>query len=833
MATLDAPEQPATDTETWKWEKSQSGTSGWTTIDGGGVTDAYPPTTTTVGYYLRATATYKDADGTERTAAAVSANKVREAPAANAAAAFPDDPADVNNRDVAENSPAGTNVGKPVKANDTSDEVLTYSLTDANTGGFQINPATGQITVGPRTVLDHEPAPTYTVMVTVTEAGGTTETQSVTIAVTDVNEAPSVLTGATMVELSENYNVETAVSAYTASDPEDAAGDLVLTLQGADASKFNIAAAGGTLTFREIPNYEMPADAGRNNVYNVTVVATDNATGVGGKMTARREVTIMVTNLDELGMVTLSAQQPYVGVALTASVTDPDGAVTDVTWKWERDDDRADGENNDDEEVIAGATSATYTPTSDDISDDDTDIFLRAIASYTDPQGKGKTSDITSVAGVEVRTDNAPKFLVTESGRRMVAENQDVPADVVDDDTGTDTGDPVRATDADGGLLTYRLSGTDAGSFTIASDLSAANLGGLITTKSKLDYEAKSTYKVTVTATDADNLSGSIDVTITVTDVNEMPEVTGDAAKDYPENQTRDVATYRATDPEGGTIYWSLLTALPSAVPVVDGAALVDADFEDNADFSISADGVLTFNIRPDHEAPVDVGLNNVYNIVVVASDDAPGAGTAEETQMGYMKVVVTVTDVDEPGKVTLSSLQPQADVSLTATLDAPEQSTTDTETWKWEKSRSRTSGWTTIDDAGSANTYLPTTATGSYYLRATATYKDADGTERTAAAVSATECGRRLLQTPQPAFPDDPADVNNRDVAENSPAGTNVGKPVKANDTSGEVLTYSLTDQNTGGFEIDPVTAQITVGPRTVLDHEPAPDLHRHGDGH
>ena len=75
----------------------------------------------------------------------------------------------------------------------------------------------------------------------------------------------------------------------------------------------------------------------------------------------------------------------------------------------------------------------------------------------------------------------------------------------------------------------------------------------------KLDYETKSTYRVTVTATDPDNLSASIDVTIMVIDMNEAPEVTGDAEKDYPENQTRDVASYRATDPEGGTIYWSLL----------------------------------------------------------------------------------------------------------------------------------------------------------------------------------------------------------------------------------------------------------------------------------
>ena len=33
---------------------------------------------------------------------------------------------------------------------------------------------------------------------------------------------------------------------------------------------------GGALTFKKAPNYEMPADAGGNNVYNVTVVVTDD-----------------------------------------------------------------------------------------------------------------------------------------------------------------------------------------------------------------------------------------------------------------------------------------------------------------------------------------------------------------------------------------------------------------------------------------------------------------------------------------------------------------------------------------------------------------------------
>ena len=123
--------------------------SSWTPIDS--VSAAIrTPDATTEGYYLRATATYDDE---KRTAQAVSVNKVRAKPTTtDAMATFPEGS---GARSVAENSPAGTNVGDPVKANDTTDDVLTYSLTE-NLGGFQINPATGQITVGPRTKMNHE-----------------------------------------------------------------------------------------------------------------------------------------------------------------------------------------------------------------------------------------------------------------------------------------------------------------------------------------------------------------------------------------------------------------------------------------------------------------------------------------------------------------------------------------------------------------------------------------------------------------------------------------------------------------------------------------------------
>ena len=88
-------------------------------------------------------------------------------------------------------------------------------------------------------------------------------------------------------------------------------------------------------------------------------------------------------------------------------------------------------------------------------------------------------------------------------------------------------------------------------------------------TATKLDFEAKPTYMVTVTATDPGDLSDSVNVTIKLIDEDEGPEIAGDdISRDYPENGTGSVATLRATDPEGRRpVYWSLLAASPIVPP--------------------------------------------------------------------------------------------------------------------------------------------------------------------------------------------------------------------------------------------------------------------------
>ena len=110
-----------------------------------------------------------------------------------------------------------------------------------------------------------------------------------------------------------------------------------------------------------------------------------------------------------------------------------------------------------------------------------------------------------------------------------------------------------------------------------------------------------------------------------------------DASIMYAENGTDPVATYTAVDPEGAAIAWSLSGG-------------------DAADFTI-AGGVLAFVKSPNFEKPGDDGTDNIYDVVVEATD---GTG-----HVGRETVMVEVINVDEDGTVELSALQPAPNVPV------------------------------------------------------------------------------------------------------------------------------------------------------------------------
>ena len=791
-------------TVTWQWYRGNSEIVGAT--DGAGaLMSSYTPTTGDVGSVLRAIAMYDDGEDEDKTAQEDSAHAVRQAPETNIPPTFPDQDLDTTGvqtaqtREMAENTPAGTNIGAPVVASDP--DVLTYSLDVAGAMSFDINRATGQLIT--KVALNFEGSPPDTATVTATDPFGAEATSAVTITVTDVNEAPMVTGDASIDHAESNAEQVAALNAdptvYTASDPDttaDPVATLTWTLSGADASKFDIDGSGATrtLSLEANPDYESPGDSGGDNVYEVTLVVTDSKGN-----SDEQEVTVKVTNIEEAGVVTLSTLQPRVGFPVTATLADPDN-VTDgsVSWQWY---DGAIIDSDLTQNAIEDATSDTYTPVAGDVGE-----TLTARASYTDGNAnEGDAKDVASEDAdnpVLVDTRNkAPVFPDQDTemeGRqtaqeRTVGENVPVAfGDVSATELVRNIGTPVAAMDEDT-VLTYSLGGPDAASFGIV------RTSGQLQTKAELDKETKDTYTVTVTAADSLSESSTVTVTIKVTNVDEMPDLEGEAPEEYAENGTGAVATFTAEDPEGEPITWS-----------VSG--------DDSEDFSIE-NGVLRFKEAPDFEAPADAGTNNMYAVTVQASDGGVGTTATEE-------VTIEVTNVDEPGTVTLSTLQPQVDVVITATLDDPDNETANTITWQWYRGSSPITG---ADDGENSITSMYTPATGDIgsSLRARAMYNDGEDEDKdkTAEENSVNSVRRAPATNTDPVFPDqDPntpqvQTAQTREVAENTPAGRNLGPRVAANDP-GDVLTYSLdTGNDAASFDINRATGQLTT--KAALDHE------------
>ena len=250
---------------------------------------------------------------------------------------------------VAEDAAVGSNVGAAVTATDSDGDTLAYKLVGAGGTAFDIGSATGQLQVG--AALDHETDGSYTVTVQASD-GKSVAFKEVTVTVTGVNEPPALSGDAAPAVADSGAGF---VSTYTVADPEgDAVGALTWSLAGADSSYFTI--EDGRLSFRATPDYE---DPNHGADYAVTVQAA--VAGQSSPLTLA--VTPTVVNIDEAGVVSLSTAQPEDDVALTATLSDPDGGVSGLTWRWRR----ATSTNGALDRLSCGrrARSDTYTPASE------------------------------------------------------------------------------------------------------------------------------------------------------------------------------------------------------------------------------------------------------------------------------------------------------------------------------------------------------------------------------------------------------------------------------------------------------------------------------------
>ena len=119
------------------------------------------------------------------------------------------------------------------------------------------------------------------------------------------------------------------------------------------------------------------------------VVTYTDGTGSG-----RSATSAATSRVDRRGVVMLSSTVPDVGIAVTATLSDEDGGVTDEVWQWESSPDQ----ETPDWIAVAGSDSSTYTPQAGDAGK-----LLRGRVSYDDAVGMGRSAESGATAAVDQR----------------------------------------------------------------------------------------------------------------------------------------------------------------------------------------------------------------------------------------------------------------------------------------------------------------------------------------------------------------------------------------------------------------------------------------------
>jgi hypothetical protein len=201
----------------------------------------------------------------------------------------------------------------------TANESVTWSKSGTDGSFFSIA-SNGDLTITSRdfeSPADSGANNTYEVVVTATDAMGNAKNQTVTINITNVNEAPSIsINGSGATHAITQAENTTSVVTYTATDV-DAGASLSFSISGTDSADFAINSSSGVLTFAASPDFEAPADSDVNNTYVVIVTVSD------GSLTDTQSLTVTITNVNEnsnIGAPTVSGTINK-GIATTITVT--------------------------------------------------------------------------------------------------------------------------------------------------------------------------------------------------------------------------------------------------------------------------------------------------------------------------------------------------------------------------------------------------------------------------------------------------------------------------------------------------------------------------------
>ena len=686
-------------------------------------------------------------------------------------------------RSVAENTARGISIGAPVSATDADGDTLTYSFSGIDAPRFIINSSSGQLHT--RAALDYETKTSYSVTVTASDSYGGSDSIIVAIDVTDVreNRAPVFTNGASTTRtIAENtVSGQHIGSAVAATDADN--DILTYTLSGTDAASFGIDSKSGQLQTKAALDYEAKTS------YSVTVAVSD---GNGGSDSIT--VTINVTDVHENRAPIFTD-----GVSTTRTIAENTKAGSNIG-------DAVSATDQDAKDTLTYTLSGTDAAAFDIDSTTGQiktkaalDFETKSTYSVTLTVSDGQATDTIAVTinVTDVHENRAPVFTEGNSATRTVAENTEA---------GTNIGDAIAATDPDNDTLTCSLGGQDASAFGMDTTT------GQLRTHAALDYETKSIYAVSVTVSDG-KLTANIDVTINITDVDELPdqvaEVKGVSANNAPvftagSSTTRSIAENTAN----GTNIGSPI----SATDADNNTLTYSLGGTDAASFNIvSTTGQLQTNTALDYET------RNSYFVTVSVSDGNGGSDS--------ITVTINVTDVTEisrqrsnnapiftEGDSTTRAVAENTESGVA--IDTPVSATdADADTLTYSLGGTDANAFSINSTTGQ----LQTNASLDYATKPsyTVTITASDGTDE--ATITVTINVIDVIENRAPVFID--GSSTSRSVAENTGSGVDIGSAVSATDANGDTLTYSLGGTDAASFNIVSTSGQLQTN--TALDYE------------
>ena len=672
-------------------------------------------------------------------------------------------------RDIAENTGAGVNVGAAVTATDVNNDPLGYTLGGADAGSFDFVETTGQILTKTGVSYNHEAKPSYTVTVTASD-GAATAVATVTINVTDVAEPPdapatpivSAVAGST-----HSLSVSWTAPANEGRPPIESYS-VQWRVSGATVSRAKAVDAPTTTTIIS----ELLADT----EYEVRVNATNDEgySGFSDPPWVGRTSTTLTNNVPVFSSsnVALSiAENTAAGVAIGAAVTATDADAGDTLTYTLR---GADAEFFD----IVDTTGQIRTK--DNVSYD-----FEAKPAYTvtvrvsDGDATAEASVIISITDVDEAPD-APATptvsAVADSTTRLTV-SWDAPANA---------GKP----DIDSYDVQYRLSGATAwinGPRNVAT-----------TTTTVTGLTANTLYEAQVRATNHEGDSGWSDPpgsgrTNSATTNNAPVFSSSNVTRDIAENTAagRNVgAAVAATDDDGDTLGYTL-----------GGADVAFFDFVETTGQILTKAGVSY-----DHEA------KDSYTVTVTASD---GTATA------VADVTIGVTDVDEPPSApatpmvsAVSGSTTRLSVSWAAPANAGKPAIANYDV-QYRVGSSGTWSDGPEDVTGTTTTVSGLVADTLYEARVRASNAEGDSGWSEPPGSGRTNTPSNNAPVFDPAMPE-------REIAENTAAGVDVGAAVTATDAdAGDTLSYTLGGADVASFDFVETTGQIRTKAGVSYDHE------------